>query len=640
MFTTDIPEPTKADPFSQLRWLIEACAASYDNSASRTQMGQFKGVMIDYATRHFGATPFKIEERLTPLSLLHFHHYLNERRSGSRDRYITSKTAETFNDRFRKLCDYAYSFAELIDEPIISIPYYRHDTVLETDRNTAFSMERLEAITAVIRGSIRETERYLQPYVRQNVGIDPRNTYRGWSEWNNVVWYFENVLDCNPCLRKTGVSAPFDGFSYFAQNRWWGNHHATYKKLGVLPYVNRRQLFPLVLDLALETGLNFESLKSLEIDCYTSRHPLTGRPYLAYSKPRSGGAKDLNLDIAEDPALISDLTDGDYHEAALWPSEVRAKRIEKIVSMTLKLTASTRAQLSPDDPRKRHLFLYEVRNQGGRGAIAGQIRSLNDKDGVCSFNGWVRSVLKPAVLKESIALMKVNAPQSKRKQLSERLIKDINTESFSIRKVRATVATLLVRKGAPLEAVQLFLGHKNLWTTLSYVDRHALNFRFNKDMSKYLNQIKFNAAQYQHKPVAVSPQAADRPGDHIYECGITHCTNPFDPPDNIKQSRDYKPGQACTQWNKCLFCPHVVITPFSLPKVLALQANIEGTLKQELHIPEPKVNLLLRLRSVIMDLVESEIFSNEEIARARMAAEHYAEQELDALLINGIRNWA
>jgi hypothetical protein len=634
-----IPEPTKSDPFSQLTWLVNACSESYDNPESRTQFAEFKSVLIDFATWRYGFVPFKTAERLTPLSLLHFHHYLRERRSPGHDRYITSKSAETFNDRFRKICDYAYGTAELIDEPVIPIPYYRDSTTLETDRNTAFSIERLDAIVTVIRRMVRETERFLIPYVPTGMGIDPRGPGGRWRDWENVVWYFENILDCNPYLRRGRERAPFPGFSYFASNSWWGNHRRIYEKLGVLAYVNRRQLFPLVFDLALETGLNFEALKCLEVDSYAARHPLTGRPYLAYSKTRSGGAKDLNLSIAEDPELVGDLSSADS-SSVLWPGEGRARRIEKIVATALKLTAVTRARLPIDDPRRRHLFLYEVVNQGGRGAVGGQVRSLNDKDGDGSFHRWVQRVLKPAVIDESTSLMTRTTKPTQWKRQAKRIADEITVESFSIRKVRATVATQLVRKGAPIEAIQVFLGHKNLWTTLCYIDRHALDLRFNRDMTKYLGQIKDNAAQYRKSPLPVATQSNDSPGQHIFECGITHCRNPFDPPENIKQSRDYTPGRACTQWNKCLFCRHVVITPFSLPKVLALQANIETTLKQELHLPEPKVNLLLRLRSVIADLLETDIFTEEEIARARMAAELYVEQELDALLINGIRSWA
>lgn len=634
-----IPNPTKSDPFAQLAWLVTACAQSYDNAESRAQFEGCKSVMIDFAKWRYGCAPFVVAERLTPLSLLHFHEYLSERRSSSHSNYITSKSAETFNDRFRKICDFAFSTVELINEPVISIPYYRDGTTLETDRNTAFSIERLDAIVSVIRRMVRETDRFLKPYSPTGLGNDPRKTYGGWKIWDNVVWYFENVLDCNPYLLQRGEAAPYPAFTYFAHNAWWGNHRKIYEKLGVLAYVNRRQLFPLVFDLALETGLNFESLKCLEIDCYTSRHPLTGRPFLAYTKARSGGAKDLDICLADDPALTSDLMGGESI-TALWPGEGRARRIESIISTTLKLTAVARDRLSLDDPRRRHLFLYEVINQGGRGAVGGQVRSLNDQDGDASFHRWVQKVLKPAVIEESIQQMKHSTAQARWKALANRIEAEIAAESFSIRKVRATVATQLVRKGAPLEAIQLFLGHKNLWTTLCYVDRHALHLRFNRDMTKYLNQIKDNAAQYRSKPLPVATTPTDQPGKYIFECGITHCRDPFDPPNNIKQSRDYRPGQACTQWNKCLFCRHVVITPFSLPKVLALQANIESTLKQELHLPEPKTHLLLRLRSVIANLLATDIFTEDEIARARMAAELYAEQELDALLINGIRSWA
>ena len=70
-----------------------------------------------------------------------------------------------------------------------------------------------------------------------------------------------------------------------------------YDEWGVTPMVHIDMLIPYLLRLAQITGLNADSLLSLNVNDYLESHPATSRPCLRYWKERSDGYKEYPLDL-------------------------------------------------------------------------------------------------------------------------------------------------------------------------------------------------------------------------------------------------------------------------------------------------------------------------------------------------------
>jgi hypothetical protein len=224
-------------------------------------------------------------------------------------------------------------------------------------------------------------------------------------------------------------------------------------------------------------------------------------------------------------------------------------------------------------------------------------------------------------------------------EAEERRIRDeIDSESFALKRYRATFATKLAKEGAPIEFIQAVLGHRYVKTTFLYIDRHHLNLRFYEEVSAHLTRIKENAITQKARDAAARVGTVS-PGGGLYECGVCHCRDPFAPPDDVKQGVFWRQGEACSNWNRCLFCDNCVITVHALPKLLAKKREIEGALGRAAEMSERHVGLLLRQAAVIDKILEDDVFDKAEITWATAVSEAYSPEELDALLVGGPGQW-
>ena len=137
-------------------------------------------------------------------------------------------------------------------------------------------------------------------YVFSGRGCDPVNDNgllkRGFVSLENARWIFENQLNCR--IIGPGSANLEDKYekNLIQILDYVGlGLIETYESWGVLYQITSRHMAPYITRLSQITGLNADSLKSLNIDDYVESHELSRRPYLRYWKERSDGEKLLHL---------------------------------------------------------------------------------------------------------------------------------------------------------------------------------------------------------------------------------------------------------------------------------------------------------------------------------------------------------
>ena len=111
-----------------------------------------------------------------------------------------------------------------------------------------------------------------------------------------------------------------------------------YNQWGVVPLIGIDILIPYLLKLAQVTGLNSDSLLSLDIDDYIDSHPATSRPCLRYWKERSDGHKEYHLDLFK-----AELT---------WLTYSQSQNVKEIFEEVIDITSDFRDSIANGNPPK------------------------------------------------------------------------------------------------------------------------------------------------------------------------------------------------------------------------------------------------------------------------------------------------
>ncbi len=124
-------------------------------------------------------------------------------------------------------------------------------------------------------------------YVKQNIGRDPRKRHTKpslWKDWENLVWYFENVFNCKP---KTTRWISREGHSSFthAVRRYHGGQFAVQERLGLWTGTSQQVLLPFLLLFAIVTGANPDPILEMQRDC-VKEDALMGHKYVIWHKRR------------------------------------------------------------------------------------------------------------------------------------------------------------------------------------------------------------------------------------------------------------------------------------------------------------------------------------------------------------------
>ncbi|WP_194427710.1 tyrosine-type recombinase/integrase [Chromobacterium sp. Rain0013] len=433
----------------------------------------------------------------------------------------------------------------------------------------------------------------------QAVGIEPINVPR--SDERAILWCFENIYGCDAAAMRDDLNQRNrSGFNFCTEKRLL----KLFSRWGVWPSIDDRLIMPLAVEMGMLTGLNVESLKTLEIDSYQPEHRLTGQPVINFRKRRAGSTtrsedRELHLPLLELEELYLD--------------EPVAMKVHRLVLLILALTSKIRAE-APTDLSHR-LFIFEdveLSRKNKQRVIVGL-----DPRGKAS--SWYKRFCR------------------------EEGLYDLFGEkfNFNIARCRPTMATNMVLAGAELFQVQAALGHENIQTTATYLDEQQLRPVFNKTMSEALEQIAHRSIEFQkHRQVLDSATGMCNESrklefhETLSGCG---CTNPYNPSETIRSITKFKEGSVCKYWNMCLRCDSAVITEHSLPKLIVYRNRVSAALEEDSYAIKARRSLYQDVLKLIDGILAVDvIFPALVIETARRIAATLDDLLVDQLIYQGV----
>jgi len=528
--------PTKETPYVQLDWLCERFVRRYRNQSTkqaiRSAVQAYKKLLKQchgYDARLAADPRFILSTHCDAFVLYNAAHYWREQK------HAPLTLAERLG-RLKLLFTYA-SEEKLTPTKTFLIPKLA-SRKRATMQRAAYEHEELAYIFKLFGPVFQHARRVAKGYKRTGVGRDPRshpekpfrvNDSADWADWNNLVWSFENVLDCATPM---GPTRNIDQTFLRAAVIYHGGLREVYCRLGVTPKIELHLIAPLALKLSWETGLNAETLLTLKRDCLIDAHPLTNLPCIRYYKARSTGEKNLHLKLLE----VDRPDDREVLPLEYKQSMVIRQTIELILKLTQPLVGSAR----PED--KAFLFLYEASRTSQR-----YVCHLHARRFAC----WSLRFLLTA------------------KRNDEGAPANLNLSRF-----RPTRITHLVRQGKDLFHIQAIAGHRSVETTMRYLDAHQIAPKAQREVSRVLSHIHANIKEFHKHPKPYATKTTLGDDNVIYRGIVSDCKNIFDPPKSVRHLPTYKPNQPCTYFNMCLLCPNVLILKQHLPRLISYKNEI------------------------------------------------------------------
>jgi integrase len=554
-----LPLPTTDNPHAQLDWIFKDKSLLYSNQGSQENYlsalafyKRFLSHTHNYSAQLEKDPRFFLAREWDVFALHKVKTWLDATNIAGEDGYLSSYTVLGTMSSLRQTMAHAYEHS-YIKKPVINVSM--PGAVRETSSHTAYSLDEYEQIFRVLTPLIKLSRDLVKPYVPTGKGTDPSKLRRaglkrgdrllgqGWNCWgegadhsivrqeDNLRWYFENVMRCVPLSASPRNIKHLQFFLTAA--RLSGGLKQLYYSWGVSYSIDGDVILPLVVELASETGLNVESVLSLKRDCFKEAHPLTGLPFMEYTKPRSGGQKELHTSLYNDRS-----------QDVIGLKQRQSRIISNSIRTILELTEPLVSRAHKEDGE--YLFLFEPRP----GKSTRSVQRLN----LSAVTHWTNKMIKQHDLRADSG-----------KQLS-----------FNLSRFRPTKITELVTQGYDFFDIMAIAGHSSIITTLSYIDRLKSAGDFHCKIEKALTMIKKNKEEYDRHPLLVAITRRASPSKFIFKAPICHCKNPYDPPEVVRKSDNYHEGDACSNFNMCLTCDNVLVTEMNLPKLVAYRSETIG----------------------------------------------------------------
>lgn len=446
---------------------------------------------------------------------------------------------------------------------------------------------------------IQETNRLAADYQHFNGGCDPcdekGHIRNGYGTLENARWIFENKLNCQR------LSRAFANKNNFYENgfcRILGYSDSgiieIYKSWGVIYEYTSRLLAPYVIRLAQITGLNADSLKSLDVDDFIKCHEITRRPYLRYWKERSGGEKLYHLDLMD-----ADVT---------WLSVAQSVEVEKIFSDVIYLTRHIRDRAAP--PIREKLFIYESL----KGSEYREIKSIENSN---IINLVMNRFAKDHNLKKDNG----------------------DDMAISASRLRPSLVAELVDQGVSLREIQMILGHRSITTTINYLDQLEFSKTAQKVVDEALLKIHKEFVLDEASSVNGPKSNIDTQNDPsspavIIRTSLVECRNVYDPPPEIRKSPGYKEGNPCSLLNKCLSCRNCIITVSNLPDLFAMRRDYNAMMETSSVAQTPYGRIIRENLETLDSLLtpSAQGFDTEQLEYAERLSEHI----LTSTLVEGM----
>lgn len=588
-------------PFVQIFHMF--AAASMTTMSSSGQLNFVEG--FKFVSQHLKEVGYTGSENafecITPNYLPRLRNYLTEQLS---IRAISSHSAQNVVSCTRKLLKRLLKTRGIGFNNFVDIPGFK--TSRATDEYRPYSSTERDRIRDACELEIQETNQLAADYKRFNGGCDPVNAkghiQNGLGTLENARWIFENKLNCQRLSRAFADQNNFyeKAFCKILDYSESGIIEI-YKNWGVIYEYTSRLLAPYVIRLAQITGLNADSLKSLDVDDFIKCHEITRRPYLRYWKERSSGEKLYHLDLMN---ADLELMNADVN----WLSVAQSIQVEKIFNDVIYLTRNIRDRAPPSVRDK--LFIYES--------------------------------LKGSEYREVKSIEKSNIINQVMSRFAEdhNLKKDNGDDlAISASRLRPSLVAELVDQGVSLREIQMILGHRNINTTIKYLDQ----LEFSKTAQKVVDE----ALQKIHKEYVLAESSnVDIPTSNIdiqnernspavpIRTGLVECRNVYDPPPEIRNSPAYKEGNPCSLLNKCLSCRNSIITASNLPDLFAMRRDYRAMMETSAVAQTPYGRIIVQNLETLDSILTPSAhgFDSEQLDHAERLSEHI----LTSTLVEGM----
>ena len=581
--TNDFFIPSKLEPFIQVEQLFASYCKTVASESGKSNYRAASTSFIKFLSDLHGTVPLNILIAFDQHLLSRYRKHLEQKIIKEE---ISSHYANTNLSAVRKAL---YRLKQVSDIDYIFFDVGGFSVSRETDIKKPFTMnERLQILDAIEKG-IGESRAILTPYKKSGVGKNPLDKkggrIYGLSTLDNARWLFENCLKCKPVHHNTAKSTIEKSFLAIIADSDKGLIEV-YNEWGVPPMINIDVLIPYLLRLAQITGLNADSLLSLDIDDYVDSHKATSKPCLRYWKERSDGYKEYHLDL--------------FNAELTWLTSSQAKSIKVIFEELDQLTGSFRQDIE-DDAFKDRLFIYQSNSTKKHGRVSPLLgnKGKNAKALGASLSRFVK---------------KYNLKNDEGDPLT-----------LTISRFRPTFVSDMLRNGVTVREIQLMLGHSSLQTTLGYIDSLDFNSMSRMKINDELEEI--HQSTLDKKVEKVPEDIKSKKNDELvttFHTPLAECRNIFDPPDFVKNLSSYIPGTPCSQYNKCLSCDNVIITAKNLPEIFAMKRDYTLLTEHSRVMDTPYGHVISENLELIKGITEPELsnFSLEELENGRRLAEY------------------
>lgn len=600
------PSSTLENPFAQVIWIFNCRLKRATAKDTQSSYIASRNRLILYLKHTHGNRPFVLKEHIDEFFLVRLRQtlVLNSNVAEGLPK-LKSHTLTSFISIVRQV------MADCITYRLVSCETIQGASLgqsfRETDAHKDYSDRELEQILNALSLEMRLVHKILAGYkpLKPGIGRDPRvksptnstatktaDGY-GWKVIENLQWYFENVMDAKPCYASSNKDDITHRSFYHNASVIHGGINNVYKSWGVLPIITSELVMPNVINLVYLTGLNPTSLLDLNTDSYQDAHPLTGMPYLTFEKKRSGGDLELHLSLLDKNDEIS-------------LKQKQAINVKRTFDLILALTNKMRQRIHEDDPLKNKLLIYESAsrvNWGEQIQLTPATTSL-----------WCRAISKKYDMRND----------------------DGGRLDFNLVRFRSTKLTDMALAGRDLFEIQQVARHKNISTTLSYINRNKVDNHIRKDVLDALQKIRENRVSFTSSCNSDTKKPINDKPIKFFKGLISDCKNTFDPPEWVKKSQDYVEGSPCVRFNMCLFCKNIIVLKHHLPQLAAYRAQLLCVQQNNIqNLPNADhYDKSLELLNQLFDPEKSE-FSSEDIEWAIELSEDI-DIVVDPLIYHGV----
>lgn len=581
-----LPKPTSEEPYKQLDYLFNRLCLK---TSSKNTSGLIKSAVNIYKkyldeTHDFNEEIkekklFFIDKYWYELSLANFSNWINDSCNN-----LTTNSKAKYISIIHNLMDYAFKngFTDKRVIPVVTGRHHERETIIAE----GYDPQEEKIIKEIIEREFNYIKRLHKPYVNKNIGRDPRNKSKaglskedlknkyGYSSMDNMIWYFEHILNSNPIHNFSGKNEHRN--FYNGAYLYHGGVENFYYQLGISNHISLDIIMIHVIRLAYLTGLNPESIFSLKRDCLKI-HPLTGKPFISFYKERSSGESESHITLLDKNELHLEM-------------KTSHKIIETINSIT-KLTDKLVSSAENDD--KDYLFLYQMTyRQNYKTAL------INCK----VTSPWYKKFVKKYGLKD----------------------KEGNPLTFNLRRFRPTKLTSLFINGFSINDLKSIANHKSIDTTFPYFLKREVNKKFIMTMSKALVSLEAKAKQRK-------PEGFKTP---VSSCINPH--NPPKRLKNTNDFKEFRVCSSWSQCLLCsnilITTEHIPqIIAYRSQILVALNKGVKSMFTQSNHYE----NILSVIDELI---TEGNYFSKEELEEAHKKSEVYINSVIDDFIYQGIKS--